>query len=45
MKNKFINENTYLDASNDFVKELEKSKILADNIDVSVGPSQWGKPG
>lgn len=45
MKNKFINENTYLDASNDFVKELEKSKILADNIDVLVGPSQWGKPG
>jgi len=40
-----INENTYLDASNEFVKELEKSKILASNIEVVVGPSQWGKPG
>ena len=45
LKESVINENTYLDASNEFVKELEKSKILADNIEVVVGPSQWGKPG
>ena len=45
IKESVINENTYLDASNEFVKELEKSKILADNIEVVVGPSQWGKPG
>lgn len=45
LKESVINENTYLDASNEFVKELEKSKILANNINVVVGPSQWGKPG
>lgn len=45
LKESVINENEYLDKSNEFVKELEKSKILADNIEVVVGPSRWGKPG